>query len=91
MSQVLATSLPANGATLNVESKGKQNGSQTPAQIARLGHRRKLDTAERLSVFTEMIMLTDPYGDGTDGSLGPPISRSLPEDPKLPWKPEGDE
>ena len=38
--------------------------------------------------FTEMIMLTDPYEDGSDGSLGPPISRSLPEDPDAPWKPE---
>ncbi len=38
--------------------------------------------------FTEMIMLTDPYDDGTDGSYGPPMSRSLAEDPDAPWKPE---
>jgi hypothetical protein len=38
--------------------------------------------------FTEMIMLTTPYDDGTDGSLGPPMSRSLPEDPEGPWKPK---
>ena len=38
--------------------------------------------------FTEMIMLTDPFADGSDPSLGPPISRSLPEDPDAPWKPE---
>ncbi len=37
--------------------------------------------------FTEMIMLTDPYEDGTDPSYGPPASRSLPEDPELPWTP----
>ncbi|NMT63126.1 lipocalin family protein [Marinobacter orientalis] len=37
--------------------------------------------------FTEMIMLTDPYADGTDPSYGPPVSRSLPEDAEMPWTP----
>jgi predicted secreted hydrolase len=37
--------------------------------------------------FTEMIMLTEPFEDGSDPSMGPPISRSLPDDPQLPWKP----
>jgi len=37
--------------------------------------------------FTEMIMLTEPYEDGTDPSYGPPVSRSLPEDPDGPWSP----
>jgi hypothetical protein len=39
--------------------------------------------------FTEMIMLTKPFEDGSDPSMGPPISRSLPEDPQLPWTPQG--
>lgn len=38
--------------------------------------------------FTEMIMLTTPYDDGTDASYGPPISRGLPEDTDAPWRPE---
>lgn len=33
-------------------------------------------------------MLTDPYDDGTDGSLGPPMSRGLPENEDGPWTPE---
>jgi len=37
--------------------------------------------------FTEMIMLTDSFEDGSDPSYGPPVSRSLPEDPGLPWTP----
>ncbi len=37
--------------------------------------------------FTEMIMLTEPYADGTDPSYGPPVSRSLPDDPDMPWTP----
>ncbi len=36
--------------------------------------------------FTEMIALTDPLPDGNDPSEGPAITRSLPEDPKLPWR-----
>ncbi|TVS05771.1 MAG: hypothetical protein EA413_06490 [Cyanobium sp. PLM2.Bin73] len=39
--------------------------------------------------FTEMISLTEPFDDGSDPSMGPPISRSLPEDPQLPWTPQG--
>lgn len=39
--------------------------------------------------FTEMIMLTEPFEDGSDPSMGPPISRSLPEKPNDPWKPKG--
>ncbi len=38
--------------------------------------------------FTEMIMLTKPFDDGSDPSYGPPVSRSLPENPRLPWRPE---
>ena len=38
--------------------------------------------------FTEMIMLTEPFVDGTDPSYGPPISRSLPDDPDAPWTPK---
>ena len=37
--------------------------------------------------FTEMISLTEKMADGNDPSVGPAISRSLPEDPNLPWKP----
>jgi predicted secreted hydrolase len=39
--------------------------------------------------FTEMIMLTEPFEDGTDPSMGPPASRSLPDDPDAPWSPQG--
>lgn len=38
--------------------------------------------------FTEMISLTDPLPDGNDPSMGPAITRALPEDPNLPWTPE---
>jgi len=38
--------------------------------------------------FCEMIMFTGSYDDGTDHSMGPPISRGLPEDPNGPWRPE---
>ena len=37
--------------------------------------------------FTEMIMLTEPFPDGTDPSMGPSISRSLPDKPGDPWSP----
>jgi len=37
--------------------------------------------------FTEMISLTKPFEDGSDPSMGPPISRSLPENSDSPWKP----
>lgn len=37
--------------------------------------------------FTEMIMLTEPFEDGSDPSEGPPISRSLEEDVNGPWRP----
>lgn len=39
--------------------------------------------------FTEMISLTNPLPDGNDPSLGPAITRSLPENPDLQWKPQG--
>jgi hypothetical protein len=39
------------------------------------------------SGFTEMIALTDPMPDGNDPSLGPAVTRALPEDPNLPWTP----
>jgi hypothetical protein len=35
-----------------------------------------------------MIMFTGTYDDGTDHSMGPPFSRSLPDDPNAPWTPE---
>lgn len=38
--------------------------------------------------FCEMIMFTGTYEDGTDHSMGPPFSRSLPDDPNAPWTPE---
>ena len=37
--------------------------------------------------FTEMIMLTEPFPDGTDPSMGPAISRPLPNKPDEPWNP----
>jgi len=33
-------------------------------------------------------MFTGSYEDGTDHSMGPPISRGLPEEPDGSWKPE---
>jgi len=39
--------------------------------------------------FTEMISLTAPLPDGNDPSMGPAVSRTLPEKPELEWKPEG--
>ncbi len=39
--------------------------------------------------FTEMIMLTEPFEDGSDPSMGPPISRPLPNNPSDPWSPQG--
>jgi len=38
--------------------------------------------------FCEMIMFTGRYDDGTDHSMGPPISRGLPENEDGPWTPE---
>lgn len=38
--------------------------------------------------FTEMIMLTNPFEDGSDPSMGPPISRGLPDKPGDPWSPK---
>jgi hypothetical protein len=35
-----------------------------------------------------MIMFTGAYDDGTDYSMGPPISRGLREDEDGPWTPE---
>ena len=37
--------------------------------------------------FTEMISLTDPLPDGNDPSSGPALTRTLPDDPALPWSP----
>jgi predicted secreted hydrolase len=37
--------------------------------------------------FTEMISLTDPLPDGNDPSLGPAVTRTLPNDPNGPWTP----
>jgi len=37
--------------------------------------------------FTEIISLTKPFEDGSDPSMGPPVSRGLPENPNYPWKP----
>lgn len=39
--------------------------------------------------FTEMISLTDQMPDGNDPSLGPKVTRSLPENQDGPWKPKG--
>jgi predicted secreted hydrolase len=39
--------------------------------------------------FTEMIMLTEPFPDGTDPSMGPTISRPFPNNPNDPWTPKG--
>jgi len=38
--------------------------------------------------FTEMISLTEPFPDGNDPSMGPAISRSLPDRPGDPWSPK---
>lgn len=38
--------------------------------------------------FTEMIMLTEPFPDGNDPSMGPAISRGLPAKPGEPWSPQ---
>ena len=39
--------------------------------------------------FCEMVSLTDPFPDGRDPSEGPTITRGLPENPNLPWRPTG--
>jgi hypothetical protein len=39
--------------------------------------------------FCEIVDLSTPMADGNDPSLGPAITRTLPERPDLPWRPSG--
>ena len=39
--------------------------------------------------FCELVDLSTPLKDGNDPSMGPAITRSLPEKPELEWKPQG--
>jgi len=39
--------------------------------------------------FCEIVDLSSPMKDGNDPSMGPAITRGLPEKPELEWKPQG--